>query len=58
MAHFNALVESPCGDHATALFETVRDFRDWRVSNLGAYTWFMTDVEWSWMSDSTPIEDR
>ena len=57
MAHFNALVESPCGDHATALFETVRDFRDWGVSDLEAYTWFMTDVEWSWMPDSTPIED-
>ncbi len=57
MNRFNALLAKPCGDNATALFESVRDFQDWGVSDLDAYTWFMTDVEWSWMSDSTPIED-
>ena len=45
------------GEHATALFEGVRAFQDWGVSDLEAYTWFMTDVEWSWMSGRTPIED-
>ena len=54
---FNNLVNEPTGDHATALFESVRDFRDWGVSDLEAYTWFMTDVEWAWMSGRTPIED-
>jgi predicted nucleotidyltransferase len=54
---FNGLLDEPSGDHATALFERVRDFRDWGVSDLDAYTWFMTEVEWSWMSDRTPIED-
>lgn len=44
-------------DHARSLFERVRDFRDWGVSDLEAYTWFMTDVEWSWMSGTTPMED-
>ena len=57
MECFNALLEEPGGDRATALFEPVRDFRDWGVSDLDAYTWFMTDVEWSWMSGETPIED-
>jgi hypothetical protein len=57
MACFNRLLDAPCGDHATALFEQVRAFRDWGVSDLEAYTWFMTDVEWSWMSGKTPIED-
>jgi len=57
MQCFNNLLQHPCGDHATALFEGVRDFQDWGVSDLDAYTWFMTDVEWSWMSDSTPMED-
>ena len=47
----------PCADSATALFERVREFRDWGVSDLEAYTWFMTDVEWAWMSDKTPMED-
>ena len=57
MTCFNDLLNEPCGDHATALFERVRAFQDWGVSDLEAYTWFMTDVEWSWMSGRTPIED-
>lgn len=57
MESFNNLVTEPSGKHATALFECVRDFHDWDVSDLEAYTWFMTDVEWSWMSGTTPIED-
>ena len=57
MRCFNNLVESPTSNNATALFEQVRDFEDWGVSDLEAYTWFMTDVEWSWLSDQTPIED-
>jgi hypothetical protein len=57
MSCFNALLDEPCSENATALFEQVRDFEDWGVSDLEAYTWFMTDVEWSWMSDRTPIED-
>lgn len=54
---FNALLEAPDGDRATALFECIRDFRDWGVSDLDAYTWFMTDVEWNWMTGQTAIED-
>lgn len=57
MTCFNDLLNEPRGDHATALFERVQNFRDWGVSDLEAYTWFMTDVEWSWMSGTTPIED-
>lgn len=57
MMRFNALLDEPSGANATALFESVRAFRDWDVSDLDAYTWFMTDVEWSWMSGSAPIED-
>ena len=57
MQYFNDLLEEPTGDRATALFEQVRDFHDWGVTDLEAYTWFMTDVEWSWMSGRTPIED-
>ena len=56
-ACFDALLDEPRGDHATRLFELVRDFRDWGVSDIEAYTWFMTDVEWSWMSGPTPMED-
>ena len=56
MARFDALLTQPGGANATLLFECVRDFQDWGVSDLEAYTWFMTDVEWSWMSGSAPIE--
>ena len=57
MARFDGLLTDPCGARATALFEEVRAFQDWGVSDLEAYTWFMTEVEWSWMSGTTPIED-
>ena len=57
IARFNDLLNEPCGANATALFERVKAFQDWGVSDLEAYTWFMTDVEWSWMSGRTPIED-
>ena len=44
-------------ERATALFELIRNFQDWGVSDLEAYTWFMTDIEWSWMDGTTAIED-
>jgi hypothetical protein len=57
MPCFDSLLREPSGEHASALFERVRAFRDWGVSDLEAYTWFMTDVEWSWMSGKTSMED-
>lgn len=57
MRCFNALVDEPSGRHATALFEQVRGFQDWGVTDLEAYHWFMTDVEWSWMTGKTSVED-
>ncbi|MFT5141539.1 MAG: hypothetical protein ACI84D_000145 [Thalassolituus oleivorans] len=48
---------APNGANATALFESVRSFQDWGITDLEAYTWFLTEVEWSWMSGSTPMED-
>ena len=57
MACFDALLSEPSAAHALALFQLVRDYRDWGVSDHQAYTWFMTDVEWRWMSGTTPMED-
>ncbi|MEO0605288.1 MAG: nucleotidyltransferase domain-containing protein, partial [Myxococcota bacterium] len=57
LERFSALVDEPGGDAADALFDAVRTFVDWGVSDLDAYTWFMTEVEWSWQSDATPLED-
>ena len=57
MELFNHLLQDPGGEYATELFESIRDFQDWGVSVLEACTWFMTDMEWSWMSVTTPFED-
>ena len=55
--HMHALLKEPTCENADALFEQVKAFVDLGVPDLEAYTWFMTEVEWSWMSDSTPLED-
>jgi hypothetical protein len=57
VANINALLENPNAENADVLFQQVKAFQDWGVSDLDAYTWFMTDVEWSWMSGKTPMED-
>jgi len=57
MRVIDALVDEPSGAGASALLERVRGFRDWGVSDLDAYMWFMTEVEWSWMSGTTALED-
>lgn len=57
MVWFNNLLRQPSRESADTLFEGVRDFHEWGVSDLDAYTWFMTDVEWAWMSENAPMED-
>jgi predicted nucleotidyltransferase len=57
LSHIDALLENPDAKNANALFQSVRDFRDWGVSDIEAYTWFMTEVEWAWMRGTTPMED-
>lgn len=53
----HALLEEPTPKNADTLFEEVKAFVDLGVTDLEAYTWFMTEVEWSWMSGTTPMED-
>lgn len=43
MVCFKDLLDEPSADRATVLFERVRAFEDWSVSDLEGYTWFMTD---------------
>jgi len=57
IADIHTLLDKPTPDNADTVFQSVKDFVDLGVPDLEAYTWFMTDVEWSWMSDATPIED-
>ena len=57
MPAFDALVAQPNAANASALFELVRAHCDWGVSDLDAYRWFMTDVEWRWRTGDPPLED-
>ncbi len=55
--HMHTLLKEPTPKNADTVFEEVKAFVNLGVPDLEAYTWFMTEVEWSWMSDATPIED-
>jgi predicted nucleotidyltransferase len=57
LSQIDALLENPGAENANTLFQSIKGFQDWGVSDLAAYTWFMTDVEWAWMSGTTPMED-
>ena len=57
LPRIDALLQVPNAENADLLFESIKGFHDWGVSDLDAYTWFMTDVEWAWMSGTTPMED-
>jgi hypothetical protein len=57
LSNIDALLEKPNAENADVLFHSIRDFRDWGVSVLDAYAGFMTEVEWAWMSGTTPMED-
>lgn len=55
--NINALLDAPNLENSTRLFTSVQNFHDWRITDLEAYTWFMENVEWSWMKGNTPLED-
>lgn len=53
----NQLLKDPSAQHATSLFENVKHFRDWGITDLEAFGWFMREVEWSWIDGEPPLED-
>ena len=57
LSHIDTLLEKPNAENADSLFQSVREFRDWGISDVESYTWFMTEVEWAWMDRTTPMED-
>ena len=57
LSHMDALLQKPDAENADALFESVKNFRNWGVSEIESYTWFMTEVEWAWMHGTTAMED-
>lgn len=56
--HFKEQIEQlllhPNMTNAHSLFKNLKEFKDWGVTDLEAFTWFLTAVEWSWMRDQTP----
>ena len=51
------VIKSPTATNSQILFDSIRDFHDWRISDIEAYTWFLENVELSWTHGNTPLED-
>ncbi len=57
LENMDLLLKTPNSENANRLFLSLKDFKDWGVSDLDAYSWFMKEVELSWMHENTPLED-
>ena len=55
--NMNQVLNQPSAEHANRLFESVREFRNWNVTDIEAFHWFMEDVEWSWRTHKSTLED-
>ena len=53
----NKVLLEPDTKNAEALFQAIKNFKDWGVKDIEAFLWFMDDVEWSWMDKKTSLED-
>lgn len=57
LINIDSLLKEPNSKTGNLLFQSLKDFKDWGVTDLEAFGWFMEEVEWSWMNDNTPLED-
>lgn len=55
--NLKSLLKEPDSKNANILFQSLKDFKDWGVTDHESYMWFMTEVEWSWRDGNTPLED-
>ena len=53
----NQVLRQPNAENSRALFRCVKEFKDWGISDIEAFRWFMEDVEWAWMEDKATLED-
>ncbi|WP_422106812.1 nucleotidyltransferase domain-containing protein [Winogradskyella sp.] len=53
----NQLLTEPNTNNAESLFQSIKEFEDWQVSDIEAFLWFMEDVEMSWLKGNRVIED-
>ncbi len=57
LEQMQSLLKAPTLANANTLFNSLRAFKDWGVSDHQAYMWFLEEVELSWMDGRTPMED-
>lgn len=57
LTNLRSLLKEPTAENADLLFQRVKSFQPWGVTDHEAYMWFMTEVEWSWMKENTSLED-
>ncbi len=57
MEMMDILLRQPNAKHANNLFEAIKGFRDWGVSDIEAFSWFMEEVEWGWIRNQASLED-
>jgi len=53
----NTVLSQPNAENAEALFNSVKNFQDWGVTDLEAFGWFMEDVELAWVDGKPSLED-
>ncbi len=57
MNNIRSLLKEPTSEKADNLFQSLKNFKPWGVTDHDAYMWFMTEIEWSWMNENTSLED-
>ena len=55
--NIESVLKAPNSENANNLFKSLQEFNDWGISDLEAYTWFMTEIEWGWRTGNTLLED-
>lgn len=53
----NQVLNQPNVENASSLFESVQSFRNWNVTDIESFHWFMEDVEWAWRDNKASLED-
>ncbi|MEM8998656.1 MAG: nucleotidyltransferase domain-containing protein [Bacteroidota bacterium] len=53
----DTLLREPNAKHSATLFQAIKGFQDWGVSDIEAFSWFMEEVEWGWVKNKASLED-
>ena len=56
-ALMDTLLHEPNAKNSDELFQAIKVFKDWGVTDIQAFSWFMEEVEWSWMNNKVGLED-